>query len=146
MDIILFLILSFLIGKKIDKHTRIGTIAYTIGAIFIFCFYMFVTNDPYISRLMTLSLGKYYLSIRSAISYGVSLFYMSFNALMVIQVYFLIITFLSSFFIVKEVVSAVKKIKTKIKTYKQKPIYNKLHLKKVVQKEKIFLLICRLNN
>lgn len=146
MDIIFFLIISFLVGKKIDKHSRIGTVAYTIGAIFVFCFYMFVTNNIYISNFMSLTLGKYYFSIRSAISYGINLFYTSFNALMVIQAYILIIALLSSFFFVKEVVRAVKKIKSKIKTYKRKPTYSRLCYKKPTQKNKLFLLICRLNN
>lgn len=146
MDIIFFLIISFLVGKKIDKHTRVGTVVYTIGAIFIFCFYLFVTNNAYISEFMSLSLGKYYFSIRSAISYGVNLFYTSFNALMVIQAYILIIALISSFFLVKEVVSAVKKVKTKIKTYKRKPTYSKFCYKKPIQKNKLFLMICRLNN
>ena len=146
MDIIFFLIISFLVGKKIGKHTRIGTVAYTIGTIFIFSFYLFVTNNAYISNFMSLSLGEYYYHFRSAISYGVGLFYTSYNAIMVIQAYILIIALLSSFFLVKEVVSVVKKIKSKVKTYKRKPTYNKNRYKKPIQKHKIFLMICRLNN
>lgn len=145
MDILILLAITILVGIKLDKFTRIGTIAYSIGSFFLFAFYLFISSDPIVSSILFSSFGFYYTHLRTALAFSFPLFYTGFSAILIIQVYFLILSIIGSFVIVKKVVSSVKEILTKTHSSKFRVSKKFPRQSKITSNSKIFIKFCRFN-